>query len=102
MIIIKLADGSFAKLSFDEHSQLMSDGIVITDDNYPKNLCDRVLKHLLRHKKEVTVGKLANIFRCKNNVIKSIISELETKGMVKTRSSESKYRSDPSVIVSLA
>lgn len=102
MIIIKLADGSFAKLSLDEHSQLMSDGIVITNDNSPKHLCDRVMKHLLRHKKDVTVGKLANIFRCGSDVMANIINEIESKGLVNTRKSENKYRSDVSIIVSLA
>lgn len=102
MILIKLVDGSFAKLSVDEHKILMSDGIVATKDNSPRNLYDRVLKHLSRHKKDVTVGRLANIFRCSSEAMNSIVGELESKGIVKTKTIESKYRSDPSIVVSLA
>jgi hypothetical protein len=100
MILIKLSDGSVAKLTQAEYDSLSKNGIVVTSGDL-KNMYERVLSHLLRHDRKVTVGKLVNLFRCNTDSINAIIDDLESQGIVKTHTETNKYNKNISRVITV-
>ena len=84
MIIIKLADGSFAKISDTDFNSLERNGIVNIKSRLKtkKSIKDRILS-LKELKSGITIGRLLNRYRSSGSIV-GIIDELEKEGKIKS------------------